>query len=184
MKSLLLEKYIKKAIRRALKEQEEQIRKQEKSIYLIFKYPGLKEAMINLMSPSFTRFITDVGLVSPKPTTFNIVLTNGLDFYLTHLGKNKFSAKIRGKKYDLSNLSETQRASQAISNLLELNYAPVEETATQGQDAGGAGGGVDTTMRDSEIRQDLEKAGILSQPDNPAGTPEPAEEPAEEEPAI
>ena len=56
-KHILLEKYIKVSIRKALKEQEELQKQAEKSLYLIYRFPGLKETMENLMSPSFNRFV-------------------------------------------------------------------------------------------------------------------------------
>ena len=49
-KHILLEKYIKVSIRKALKEQEELQKQSEKSLYLIYRFPGLKETMENLMS--------------------------------------------------------------------------------------------------------------------------------------
>ena len=56
-KEILLEKYIKVAVRKALKEQEEQQKRAEKSLYLIYRFPGLKKLMEDLMSPAFGRFL-------------------------------------------------------------------------------------------------------------------------------
>jgi len=129
-KELLLEKYIKVAVRKALQEQEEQQRKAEKAMYLVYRFPGLKNLMENLMSPSFGRFVSGINLVAPKPTVFKIDLINGQDFTVTYLGKNNFSIKIAGKKYYDKSISEIERASIAIAELLEYSYAPVEEEET------------------------------------------------------
>jgi len=123
-KHILLEKYIKVSIRKALKEQEELQKQAEKSLYLIYRFPGLKETIENLMSPSFNRFIKKVEIVAPKPTTFSVKLINNQEFTIKYLGKEKFSIKVSGKKYNPINLGELERASQAISELLQLNYAP------------------------------------------------------------
>ena len=50
--------------------------KATKAMYLIYRFPGLKNVVENLMSPSFGRFIQDVNLVAAKPTTFNVKLIN------------------------------------------------------------------------------------------------------------
>ena len=44
-KELLLEKYIKVAVKKALKEAEEQQRKAEKAMYLVYRFPGLRKVM-------------------------------------------------------------------------------------------------------------------------------------------
>ena len=75
IKELLLEKYIKKAIRKSLREAEEQAKQAEKAMYLVYRFPGLKKLMEDLMSPAYGRFINNIDLVAPKPTTFNIITT-------------------------------------------------------------------------------------------------------------
>jgi hypothetical protein len=50
------------------------------------------------MSPAFGRYISDVSLIAPKPTTFGIGLINGQDFTMIYLGKNNFNVKVSGKK--------------------------------------------------------------------------------------
>jgi hypothetical protein len=124
-KELLLEKYIKVAVRKALKEQEEQQRKAEKAMYLVYRFPGLKKLMEDLMSPAFGRFVSGINVVAPKPTTFNVALVNGQDFTIKYIGKGKWNVKVAGKQYHPDNIGEEERCSQAISDLLELNYAPV-----------------------------------------------------------
>jgi hypothetical protein len=126
MSRLLLEKYIKVAVKKALKEQEIAQKKSEKSMYLIYRFPGLKKVLENLMSPSFGRYIANIDIVAPKPTTFKIELINSQIFYIYYLSKEEFMAKISGKKYYTDNLGDLDRASDAITALLELNYAPTE----------------------------------------------------------
>lgn len=161
-KHILLEKYIKVSIRKALKEQEELQKQAEKSLYLIYRFPGLKETMENLMSPSFNRFVKNVELVAPKPTTFSIKLINSQEFNIKYLGKGKFSIKVAGKKYNPINLGELERASQAISDLLQLNYAPEE-------------GKEQISNLDNELEKDLK--GV-----EPTENPSPESPPSEETP--
>jgi hypothetical protein len=125
-KTLLLEKYIKVAVKKALKEQEEQQRKAEKAMYLVYRFPGLKKLMEELMSPAFGRYVNGINIVAPKPTTFKVDLTNGQDFSIKYVGKGNFQVKVAGKRYNPINLGELERASQGIADLLELNYAPKE----------------------------------------------------------
>lgn len=137
-KNLLLEKYIKVAVRKALQEQEEQQRTAEKAMYLVYRFPGLKKVMEGLMSPVFGNYVNNISIVAPKPTTFKVELTNHQEFFVKYLGKGNFNIKIGGKKYNPSNLEELERASQAIADLLELNYAP-EEGKNQGMNSTGGG---------------------------------------------
>lgn len=136
IKKILLEKYIKKAIKQRLQEEEQAIKRAEKSLYLIYRFPKLKDAVESIMSPSFSRYLSSVTVVAPKPTTLNIELINGLDFQLIYSG-GTFIAKIAGKKYDLAMGSATDRASQAVSNLLSLSPA-LKEDAGAVADAGTA----------------------------------------------
>lgn len=161
-KQILLEKYIKVAVRKALKEQEEQQKRAEKSLYLIYRFPGLKKLMEDLMSPVFGRFLKHVDIVAPKPTTFDVKLINGQDFTIIYVGKGNFTVKIAGKKYNPNNLGELERASQSIADLLQLNYAPEEGKEQPAYNSG------------EEIGKDLAAAEKA-----PAEAPE--EKPAEEE---
>jgi hypothetical protein len=167
-KALLLEKYVKVAVRKALKEQEEQQKKAEKAMYMVYRFPGLKKLMEDLMSPAFGRYVNGINIVAPKPTTFKVDLINGQDFSIKYLGKGNFNLKISGKKYDPLNLGELERASQSVADLLELNYAPKEGEAPTpaGGEAPPSGG---------ELGADIAAAG-------PETTP-PAETPAETPPA-
>ena len=170
-KELILEKYIKVAVRKALKEQEEQQRKAEKAMYLVYRFPGLKKVMEDLMSPAFGRYVNGINIVAPKPTTFKVDLTNGQDFSIKYLGKGRFSAKVAGKQYHMDNLAESERASQGIADLLELNYAPKEDTETP------AGGG-ESQPGAAELGGEIAAAEVP--PSGEEATP-PTETPAEEE---
>lgn len=136
MSNLLLEKYIKVAVQKALKEQEEQQRRSEKSMYLIYRFPGLKKQLEELMSPAFGRYIANIEIVSPKPTTFKVDLVNSQIFYIYYIGKGEYMCKISGKKYYPENLGDLERASDAITALLELNYAPTEVKEAAPSDKG------------------------------------------------
>ena len=182
-KQLLLEKYIKVAVRKALKEQEAAQKRAEKSMYLVYRFPGLKKVMHDLMSPAFGRYTTDISIVAPKPTTFKVSLINGQDFSIYYLGKGKFMAKVAGKKYYPYNLGELERANQAIADLLELNYGTVGEEkeptpstpSTSGDTGGGSLPSPEETAKGDELAADLAAAEEL-----PAETPAPEEEiPAE-----
>jgi hypothetical protein len=168
-KELILEKYIKVAVRKALKEQEEQQRKAEKAMYMVYRFPGLKKLMEDLMSPAFGRYVNGINIVAPKPTTFKVDLVNGQDFSIKYIGRDNFQIKIAGKKYDPLNIGELERASQGIADLLELNYAPKEglEAPAGGTEPGAA-----------------ELGGEIAAAETPpaGGETPPAETPAEETP--
>ena len=126
MNKLILEKYISVAVQKALKEEEIQQKKSVKSMYLVYRFPGLKKLLEELMSPAFGRYISDVSITAPKPTTFKIDLINSQSFSIYYIGGGEFMIKVSGKKYYSENLGELERASAGISSLLELNYAPDE----------------------------------------------------------
>jgi hypothetical protein len=168
MNKLLLEKYISVAVQKALKEQEVAQQKSEKSMYLIYRFPGLKQKLEDLMSPVFGRFISNVNIIAPKPTTFKIELVNSQMFYAYYLGKGEYMFKISGKKYYAENLGDLERASGAITALLELNYAPldVKEEIPPTEDKG------------AELGAELSAAETT--PEIPTGEEAPEETPEEE----
>lgn len=120
MNKLLLEKYVKVAVKKALKEQEQLEKKAEKAMYLIYRFPKLKELMEDLLSPAFGRFISSIRIIAPKPTVFNVELINGQEFDITYIGNSKFRIRVSGKKYYPANIGELERASQSIADLLIL----------------------------------------------------------------
>jgi hypothetical protein len=167
---LLLEKYVRVAVKKAIKEQEMKQKRAEKAMYLIYRFPGLKKVMEELMSPAFGRFVTDIRLVAPKPTTFSAKLINEQDFNIIYNGKGKFTVKIAGRKYNVQDLGELERAQQSISNMLELNYGVEEKEAAEKPDAGAEAFSAATAAPAGEI------------PAEPAaGAEAPAEETPEEE---
>jgi hypothetical protein len=137
-------------------------------MYLVYRFPGLKKVMEDLLSPSFGRFVTDMKLVAPKPTTFSAKLINEQDFNIIYEGKGKYTVKVAGKKYNIQNLGELERAQQAISNVLELNYGVEEKAASEKPDAGAEAFSAATAAPAGEI---------------PAEIPAGAEETPEEIPA-
>ena len=169
---LLLEKYVRVAVKKAIKEQEIKQKRAEKAMYLIYRFPGLKKVMEDLMSPAFGRFVTDISLVAPKPTTFLAKLINEQDFGIIYNGRGKFTVKIAGRKYNVQDLNELERAQQSISNMLELNYGVEEKEAAEKPDAGAEAFSAATAAPAGEI------------PAEPAaGAEAPAEETPEEIPA-
>jgi len=175
-KQLLLEKYIKVAVKKALKEQEEQQRKAEKAMYMVYRFPGLKKIMEELMSPAFGRYVNGINIIAPKPTTFKVDLINGQDFSIKYLGKDNFQVKVAGKRYNPINIGELERASQGIADLLELNYAPKE-----GAESPSPSGGAETPPSESpatsgaELGPELAAAGPETTAAPPEETPPPAE---------
>jgi hypothetical protein len=176
-KKILLEKYIKKAIKQKLQEEEAAIKRAEKSLYLVYRFPKLKEAMEDILSPSFSRYLSSVTVVAPKPTTFNVELINGLDFQLIYSSGGKlpgsFIAKVSGKKYDLSMGSATNRASQAVSNLLSLSPALKEQAP--GADVPPTDGGAPTPEAPTPDAGEEAFNDLSAAPEAPAETPPPAE---------
>jgi hypothetical protein len=171
-KRLLLEKYVRVAVRKALQEEEQRQKKATRAMYLVYRFPGLKKVMEDLMSPSFARFITNVSIIAPKPTTFMVEMINGEDFNIRYDGRKNYTVKIAGRRYNMQNLGELERAQQAIADVLELDYAVDEKDGGAGEaakpDAGAEAFSAATAAPAGEI---------------PAETPTatPAEEPAPEE---
>ena len=183
-KKLLLEKYVRVAIKKAIQEQEERQKKAEKAMYLIYRFPGLRKSIEELMSPSFGRFVIAVDLVAPKPTTFKVTLINGYDFNITYLKKDTYSAKVAGKKYYLLNIGEAERASQSIADLLDLSPSIKEgdEPAPAAAPASTGGGESTPPVSPEETAKGAELAADLSAAEE---TPAPEAAPAPEEtPAV
>lgn len=168
-KKLLLEKYIKVAVRKALQEEEIRQKKATRAMYLVYRFPGLKKVMEDLMSPSFARFVTNVSVIAPKPTTFMVEMINGEDFNVRYDGRKNFTVKIAGRKYNMQNLGELERAQQALADVLELDYAVDEKDGGAGEaskpDAGAEAFSAATAAPATEIPAET-----------PAETPAPEEE--------
>jgi hypothetical protein len=94
------------------------------------KFPELKDIIVSLLTHEFNSFLERIDWVSPKPSTFRIVLLNGESFLLTY-GTRSWIAQVEGKKYYLLNLDEEEYACQAISRILQYgpsSGAEVEES--------------------------------------------------------
>lgn len=99
--------------------------KEEPSGYdKLVKFPELKRVLVDLLTNDFGFFLKSVDWVAPRPSTFFIRLKNEHGFYLIY-SKRSWIAEIEGKKYYLSNTSEEETASEAISRL--LRYEASEE---------------------------------------------------------
>ena len=120
-KKLLLEKYVRVAIKKAIQEQEARQKKAEKAMYLIYRFPGLRKSIEELMSPSFGRFITAVDLVAPKPTTFKVTLINGYDYNITYLKKDTYKAKIAGNTVHVDSESSKSQSHPQRSSASQLH---------------------------------------------------------------
>ena len=89
---------------------------------ILQKFPEIRKTLEKLLSPQFEIFVDDVQWVSPKPSTFKVILPNGQFFNLIWIGNN-FLIKVSGIKYNIIVLQEYQRAVRAISELLQ--YGPI-----------------------------------------------------------
>jgi len=96
------------------------------------KFPELKDIIVNLLTHEFDSFLERIDWVSPKPSTFRIVLLNGESFLLTY-GTRSWIATVSGKKYYLLNLDEEEYATQAISRILQ--YGPSSGAEVEGEAA-------------------------------------------------
>lgn len=118
--------------------------------FILRKYVSLNEVMIELMTESYREYLDAVFIVSPKPTSFKIVLHNGQYFYLTYMGP-AYEASVAGKNYYLSNIGEKERCMLAISKLLRGGN-PLKTKGPEGaekepsaEDSGETAGGLSAT---------------------------------------
>ena len=100
--------------------------------YILQKYPTLEKTLTMLMSPAYKDYLTGVYIISPKPTTFKIVLHNDQDFMLTFLGK-AYEATVAGKKFYLQTVGERERCMNAITRILALGN-PIETKGPEGEE--------------------------------------------------
>lgn len=85
--------------------------------FILNKYVSLNEIMTELMTKDYREYLEAVYIISPKPTSFKVVLHNGQYFYLTYMGP-AYEATVAGKNYYLSGVGERERCMIAISKLL------------------------------------------------------------------
>lgn len=95
---------------------------------ILNKVPSLKRGVELILTKSFRYFVKDVLILSPKPTTFRVVLNNGFTFQMIYQGKGNYLAKISGKKYHLDVTTGVNQASQAVSDLLAMGTKPLPAT--------------------------------------------------------
>ena len=120
-----LKSILKEEIDNAIENQRQETLEFEKdpTEYILQKYPSLEATLTDLMSPVYKDYITSIFVVSPKPTTFKILLHNGRNFLLIYNPK-AYMAKVSGKVYHLMNLKDEEYAIKAISNLLLQGLPP------------------------------------------------------------
>ena len=92
---------------------------------LLARFPSLYRSVSNLLTKDYRNFVTAIEWVSPKPSTFRVVLNNQQAFYLKWLGKG-FQANIEGKKYYIENVAEFQQALDRVSELLKHSEPQVD----------------------------------------------------------
>ena len=134
--------------------------------FILQKYPTLEKTLGILMSPAYKDYLTGVYIISPKPTTFKIVLHNDQDFMLTFLGK-AYEATVAGKKFYLQTVGERERCMNAITRILALGN-PIETKGPEGEEQ----------AADGEIGGGSTASGGGSAPEAAPETNTPAEEEA------
>ena len=119
------------------------------------KFPELKDIIVTLLTSDFDPFLAGIDWVAPRPTTFRINLRNDQEFYLIYSPRS-WIAQIEGKKYYLLNLSEEERACEAIARILRYGAPDSGEEESADTDTGAdasadAGGGeeVDVEIDDT-----------------------------------
>lgn len=85
---------------------------------LLARFPSLYRTVNDLLTSDYKNFVSAIEWVSPKPSTFRVVLNNQQAFYLKWLGKG-FQATIEGKKYYINNVAEFQQALDRLGELLK-----------------------------------------------------------------
>ena len=99
------------------------------------KFPELKDIIVTLLTSDFDPFLAGIDWVAPRPTTFRINLRNDQEFYLIYSPRS-WVAQIEGKKYYLLNLSEEERACEAIARILRYGAPDSGEEESADTDTG------------------------------------------------
>jgi hypothetical protein len=89
---------------------------------MLARFPELRQTLEKLLTMQYRLFVNDIEWVAPKPTTFKVTLPNKQYFNLIW-NTEDFLAKVSGMKYDMLTLQERERATKAISELLQ--YGPI-----------------------------------------------------------
>ena len=101
---------------------------------ILSKFPTLKKTLIDLLTDQYELFVQDIFWIAPKPSTFKILLLNNQYFTLTYTEKS-WIAQVLGKKYYLLNLSEEERATEAIARILSYSYTGEETSLPEKEEA-------------------------------------------------
>ena len=107
---------------------------------VLSKFPSLQDVIVKLLTDQYDLFLKEIEWVSPRPTTFRIVLGNDQVFYLIYTDRT-WIGKVEGKKYYLLNIGEEQNCIEAISRILSYGAkadipepkaeVPAEEPVTE-----------------------------------------------------
>lgn len=129
--TVVREKIVKAYIRYKLNqilEAQEPVQLDPKRIGKVDQYtrslPIIDKSLRILMSPQYRHFIKDIQIVSPKPSTYKVVLNNDYFIYLRY-NRGTVTANIEGKTYSLLTVDEAQRASNAVTELLKFTSASI-----------------------------------------------------------
>lgn len=145
---------------------------------ILGKFPPVQKTLKTLMTSEFDEFVEDVKWLSPKPSTFQVVLKNGQTFILKWTGKPKnnkldpndpayylqFDANIEGKNYHLATVSTYQQGIDALNRILVSG--PISQGEEPGADqfggeapgaepAAGGGGGAEAPAGGEEAPADF-----------------------------
>lgn len=162
IKQVIKQAYLEVLLEQDLKQDPEQISQPSEAAVLddatdkiLQKFPTVKKILVKLMTEDFKEFVETIKWVSPKPTTFSVVLSNGQDFTLTWMGKN-FQATVLGKDYYLGKVSQFQQALDKLTLLYQQAPMPGEQEEEPesmdsefGDDSSGGGGQGDFPGEDS-----------------------------------
>lgn len=128
-KQSILERIIEEAYIEVLKEQAVLKTSSEE---VLQRFPTLRKTLTNLLTKDYPEFIDQVKWLSPKPTSFEVKLRNGENFFLKWDGEG-FVAEIAGKSYYLESVQDYQRALSALGELLQTG--PIRTAAELEADA-------------------------------------------------
>lgn len=85
---------------------------------ILQKFPTLRKTLEDLLTDNYDEFVDQVKWISPKPSSFEVILKNGERFFLKWNGGG-FSAEIGGKTYDISTVQGFQRALSALGEIFQ-----------------------------------------------------------------
>lgn len=161
--------------------------------FILRKFPELKTVLTDLLTITFKDYIHNIFVVAPKPTTFKVLLKNDQWFLLIY-NERSYVVKAAGKKYYLLNLSEKQRAIQAIADLLitknflgsdkEENQSTGPDSTSSEKSSKSSSGGSSSSSGGSEELSSEDLDSILGgeSEDTPPETGEPSGEEGTDEP--